>query len=48
MIAALTFCLILILAAVVITLENRIVTLTKRVRLLEKLSHYHRPAESND
>ena len=36
MIAALTFCLILILVAVTITLENRVARLTDRLRNVER------------
>ena len=48
MIATLTFCLILILAAVIITLENRVTDLAKRVRVLEILSRGPRPVDDND
>lgn len=45
MMLAISFILILILAALIIMIENRIVTLTKRVRVLEALCHYHEPHE---
>ena len=48
MIAALSLSLILILAAVTITMENRVTNLAKRVRVLEILSRGPRPVDNND
>ena len=39
---------ILILSGVILSLENHVSKLTKRVRVLEALCHRHEPIESDD
>ena len=48
MTAVIALSLILILSGVILSLENHVSKLTKRVGLLEKLTHYHIEDPSDD